>query len=76
MKTTLAIGIALGGVRVWIGLNVKPDAFEWVQAYKAMAHLFVGGLAVAAWRDQRQWQLGLFWGLCILEVVVAIWSRV
>lgn len=76
MKTTIAIGLTLAVARIWIGCNVAPEAFAWDQAYKDSAHLFIGGLAVAAWRDEHAWQWRLFSGLCILEVTVALWSRI
>lgn len=75
MKTTVVVAIVLAVVRVWIGFNVEPESFELVQAYKDAAHLFMGGLTVAAWRDQQKWQWLLFWGLCALEVGVAVASR-
>lgn len=75
MKTVLVVGLLFAIGRVWLGVNVEPDAFTWPAAYKAAAHLFVGGLAVSAWRDKQAWQLSLFWGLCGLEIAVAIWSR-
>jgi hypothetical protein len=76
MKTTLLFGALLALARVWIGLNVEPESFHWVQAYKDTAHLFMGGLFVAAWRDRQRWQWKLFWGLCAIEVAVAVWSRI
>lgn len=76
MKITLAIGVVLAATRVWIGFNIEPEPFHWVQAYKDTAHLFMGGLAVAWWIKRLRWQWYLFWGLSIVEVIVAVASRV
>jgi len=75
MKTTVAIGLVLAVARVWIGFNVEPESFAWSQAYKDVAHLFMGGLAVAWWIKRLRWQWWLFWALNIVEVGVAIASR-
>jgi len=76
MKYAVAFGLMLAVARVWLGFNVEPDTFTWVQAYKDTTHLFMGGLAVALWVYDHLWQWRLFWGLCILEVAVAVLSRV
>lgn len=76
MKATIMFGVFLAVVRVWIGFTVEPEPFAMTQAYKDTAHLFMGGLAVAAWRDRQAWQHVLFWGLCVLEVAVAVFSRI
>ena len=39
------------------------------------AHLFMGGLVVAAWIKNYKWQWILFWLLCLLEIIVAIWIK-
>ena len=75
MKLTITIGAILAALRVWLGINVEPESFEWVQAYKDAAHLFIGGLAAAWWHMRRRWQWWLFWALNAVEVGVAIWSR-
>lgn len=76
MKTTIAIGMLLAAVRIWIGFNIEPESFHWVQAYKDAAHLFMGGLAVAWWHGRQRWQWRLFWALNVVEVAVAVMSRV
>lgn len=76
MKTTISVGILLAALRIWIGANVEPESFSWLQAYKDAAHLFIGGLAVAMWLQRHLWQWRLFWMLNIVEVTVAILSRV
>ena len=75
MYSTLLIGGILGAMRIWMGFNVTPESFHWTQAYKDAAHLFMGGLFVAAKRDSQKWQWLLFWGLSALEVAVAVLSR-
>lgn len=80
MKTMIVVAIMLGITRIYIGLNVMPDAFQWTQAYKDVAHLFMGGLFVAAWTSKGSLEHTLllwsvFWGLCVLEVAVAVISR-
>ena len=75
MKTTIVIGCLLGVARVWLGLNVEPEHFAWVQAYKDAAHLFMGGLFVSAWIKGHRWQWWLFWMLNAVEVAVAVFSR-
>ena len=76
MKITLMVAVILAVIRVWMSLNIAPDAFHWAQAYKDAAHLFMGGLVVAAWRDNRPWQWSIFWGLSALEVLAAVLSRI
>lgn len=103
MKTTLAIGLALAVIRIWIGFNIHPESFHWIQAYKDSAHLFMGGLAVSWWVNRvkyrdvcimlkncvdvnlyetctfwvsvQPWQWWLFWALNVVEVSVAVLSR-
>lgn len=76
MKLTLAIAALLAAARIWLGFNVEPEAFQWVQVYKDSAHLFMGGLAVAWWYGRHDWQWLLFCAMCVLEVTVAILSRI
>lgn len=76
MKTTLAIGLLLAATRIWIGFHIEPESFHWVQAYKDAAHLFMGGLATAWYLQRNNWQWRLFWGLNLVEVVVAVLSRI
>lgn len=85
MIPTLAFAILLAVIRLWIGLNIPPESFQWVEAYKDVAHLFMGGLGVAWWMHLESeeaefepalnWQFWLFVALCIIEVAVAIFSR-
>lgn len=76
MWVTIIIGVLFGIARVWLGFNVEPESFEWAQAYKDAAHLFIGGLAVAWWFQRKWWQWNMFWALNAVEVVVAVWSRI
>ena len=75
MRLTILAALLIGAMRIWMGFNVPTESFEWLQVYKDVAHLFMGGLFVA-WRIVRQkWQKYLFVGLCALEIVVAVASR-
>lgn len=76
MKLTIFIGLILAVIRIWMGINITPGAFDWTQVYKDMAHLFMGGLAVAWWFNRYKWQWRLFWFLNAVEVAVAILSRI
>jgi len=71
MKIALLIGLLLAIGRVF----VKPEKPTKADIYKDMAHLFMGGLLVALWRDGLAWQHWLFWSLCAWEVFIAIGSR-
>jgi peptidoglycan/LPS O-acetylase OafA/YrhL len=75
MRLTIAFGLLLVVGRVWLGMHHPPESFEWIQAYKDTAHLFMGGLAVAWWFQRKRWQWWLFWALNVVEVAVAILSR-
>ena len=75
MRTTLLIGVMLGVFRIYMVGNVDPEPFQWIQAYKDAAHLFMGGLAVAWWYGRMRWQWWLFWILNIVEVTCAVLSR-
>lgn len=75
MRLTLIVGIVIGILRIVIGMNFPPQTPDLVSVYKDIAHLFMGGLAVALYRDRKEWQSNLFWGLCFLEVLAAILSR-
>lgn len=94
MKLAVAIAAVFAAIRIWMGLRVPPESVSLVGTYKALAHLFVGGLAVAWWAALRaSWDLpnrhpfktvhrekriygSLFWGLCGVEIAVAVLSRV
>ena len=75
MKITLLIGIILIIGRIILGVTVQPESATFSDFYKDAAHLFVGGLAVAAWIQKHKWQWVLFWLLIIVEVAVAVLSR-
>jgi hypothetical protein len=76
MYFTILFAIFLAVVRVIIGFNVEPEHFTWVQLYKDFAHLFMGGL-FAFWLNQKKaWQWRLFWILNVVEVAVAVFSRI
>lgn len=60
MFVTIIIGILLGCLRV---AGIKGIFFQ------AIAHLFMGGLAVAWWEQRTRWQLWLFIFLTVLETV-------
>lgn len=77
MAVSILLGIFLAAARIWIGLNIEPEPASWAGAYQAVAHLFVGGLAVAWYYQPRwiNWQWTLFWTLNIVEVATAILSR-
>lgn len=66
--------------RVVIAFTVEPQHISLVGSYKAIAHLFMGGLAVSAWNDNNalahdvKW--AAFWFLCLVEVASATVSRV
>lgn len=79
MKITIAIGLVLAAIRVWIGVAITPEHLSGqalaVNCYKDVAHIFVGSLIPSAWKSNG-WQRWLFWGLCALEVAVAVISRI
>lgn len=72
---TCIVGTLLCILRVIIGCTIQPESFALVQVFKDMAHLFMGGLCVALWIDQQKWKHILFWGMCVLEITVAVMSR-
>lgn len=75
MKQTIAIAVILGILRIYIGATSTPGTLLWVQIFKDVAHLFMGGLTVAAWNQDKKWQWILFWSMNTLEVTVAVISR-
>ena len=75
-KRVVCLAVVLAIIRIWIGLTVEPDVFSWVAAYKDMAHIFMGGLGVAWWLEQKRWQSTLFVAMTALEVAVAGLSRI
>lgn len=76
MFGTIAFCFVLAASRIWIGYTVEPENFTWISAYKDVAHLFMGGLFVAAWIKGHRWQWTLFWIMNAVEVAVAVCSRV
>ena len=78
MRTLLTISVILGLLRLYIGSEIEPESPTWLDVYKDMAHVFIGGLGVLWWlfrKDDPMYAV-LFWWLCFLEVAVAILSRV
>lgn len=75
MRTTIAIGVILAILRIWIGYVVPPEHITLVDLFKDTAHLFIGGLGAAWWYARKPWQWDLFWTLNAVEVSVAVWSR-
>jgi hypothetical protein len=76
MNTTLAIGFVFAVSRIWLGFIVEPEPFSWFSVYKDAAHMFIIWLATAWWFQRHAWQWWLFWALNVVEVSVAIWSRI
>ena len=72
----LVSAFVLAVLRVYIGYAVEPEAITYVDVYKDLAHVFMGGLLVSYLYSREKWQLILFIGMNVLEVVVAVWSRV
>ena len=72
----IAVGVVLAIIRIWMGFAVEPESPSWVDVYKDVAHLFIGGLAVAWWHARHRWQWRLFWSLNVVEVAVAVLSRI
>lgn len=75
MRTTIVIALILAVLRIIIGATNNPEAFAWVQVFKDIAHLFMGGLCVAMVLQKKRWQTMLFWSMNALEVAVAVLSR-
>lgn len=75
MRTTIIIAVLLIIIRIWFGFIEEPETFTWFQAFKDTAHLFMGGLAVAWWIKRLDWQWYTFWILNIVEVAVAVLTR-
>lgn len=69
-------GMALAILRTALALEHPPEPFTWFNAYKDIAHVYVGGLGVAWWIQRQQWQIVLFVGLNGVEVAAAIYSRI
>lgn len=70
-----AIAALLAIARVYLGMTEPPRSASWQGSYEALAHVFIGGLLVAA-INGRGWQWPVFWGLCLVEVSVAVVTRI
>lgn len=77
MFPTIIVAVLFAIARFWIGLTIEPKKIVWVSvdSFKDAAHLFMGGLFVAAWVYWRPWQWWTFWLLVVVEVGVAVGSR-
>lgn len=67
-RVQIAIGLVIAMIRVGMGDSDNM----WIDIYKAFAHIYIGGLLVAAWIQQKQWQWMMFFFLCALEVICAV----
>ena len=65
MNMWIIIGVVVFVIRPFIK-KMKP---LWVNIYKALAHVFMGTLGLAAWRDGLPWLTSLFWILCGWEII-------
>lgn len=73
MKTKIVLivlAILFGAARLF----VPAHPADLLGVYKAFVHVFMGVLAVGAWQ-RKGLERGLFWGLSILEIVMAIVTR-
>ena len=77
MKIFLAVitAIVLIAIRVWMAVEIPPESPNWIDVYKDVAHLFMGGLFVAWYIQRLKWQWRLFWILNAVEVAAAVYSR-
>jgi heme/copper-type cytochrome/quinol oxidase subunit 2 len=76
------VSVVLACSRVFIGLTVPPEHITWVAAYKAVAHIFIGVVGAMLYTTRKyrphehdEWR-AMFWGLCIIEILVAAASRI
>lgn len=69
-------GLLLIAMRIVIAVRFPPESASMVGSYQAVAHLFVGGLAVAYYFQRKRWQAVLFWLLIAVEISAAVLSRV
>ena len=74
MVFTIAIGVVFGLIRVVMGFTMEPTSATLVDVYKDTVHVYMGALGVFAWRKSG-WARWLFWGLCAVEVAVAVLQR-
>lgn len=75
-QIVLVFGVVLAALRVLFAFLFEPEPATWMGVYKDVAHLFMGGLGTAWYLQRREWQWELFWMLNLVEVVVAVASRV
>ena len=61
--------------RIYIAATMEPETATFTDFYKDIAHLFIGGIFVLWMLQKETWQAVIFWGLCLIEVVAAVWSR-
>jgi hypothetical protein len=71
----VGFGVVLAVVRVWMAVAIQPSPFGWDQAYKDVAHLFVGFLFGGWLVDLQPWKWKLFWFLIFVEIIAAVSSR-
>ena len=91
MKTKIGIilfSVLLGAIRIWMGFNVEPHSASLTGVYQSVSHLFIGGLCVSWWRDGEDsslkgfvswiygWKMKTIVALCLLEIAVAVLSRI
>ena len=69
-------GIALTVLRISLALEYPPESFTWFNAYKDIAHVYIGGVGTAWWIQRQQWQIVLFLGVNAVEVTAAVFSRI
>lgn len=73
MNYVVPIAIVLTLFRVYLGATVEPESMTWLDAYKDVAHFYMGYLLALAIQNKKWWPL--FWGMTVLEVTVAVLSR-
>ena len=86
MSTMIFITMVFGIGRIWLGFTEDPRPASIPGSFEALAHVYVGMLLMDAINNSLQykkrnllnpffWQWYLFWGVCGIEVLVAITSR-
>lgn len=73
-KIIFGIGFLLITLRICFGIN-PPESVLIINLFKDTAHIFMGVLGTIWWYKRKQWQWYLFWVLNIVEISVAILSR-
>jgi hypothetical protein len=80
---TLLIAAILSAIRISMVFGLELGRGQ--GSFEAVAHVFMGGLAVAWWYQPRtvyrryrawNWQWWLFWLLCVVEVGSVIASKI